>query len=84
MARGLESSGANERDSQQMGTAMNILTATKDFEDWVSRHTHVVKSQLSDKHKQMAESPVQFLRGTFIGGRSYSPKFAGSCAKRLQ
>jgi hypothetical protein len=44
---------------------MDILTATKDFEKWVSRHTDVVKSQLSDKHKQMAASPVQFLRGTF-------------------
>jgi hypothetical protein len=32
-----------------MGTAMNILTATKNFEGWVGRHTHVVKSQLSDK-----------------------------------
>src|ERR1035438_3395725 len=44
---------------------MDIRTATKDFEKWVSRHTHVVKSQFSDKHIQMAESPVQFLRGTF-------------------
>ena len=44
---------------------MDILTATKDFEKWVSRHTCVVKSQFSDKHKQMAASPVQFLRGTF-------------------
>jgi hypothetical protein len=44
---------------------MDIQTATRDFEKWVNRHTHVVKSQLSDKHKQMAESPVQFLRGTF-------------------
>jgi hypothetical protein len=44
---------------------MNILTATKDFEKWVDRHTDVVKTQLSDKHKQMAKSPIQFLRGTF-------------------
>jgi uncharacterized protein (DUF2252 family) len=44
---------------------MDILTATKDFEKWVSPRTDVVKSQFSDKHKQMAESPVQFLRGTF-------------------
>jgi hypothetical protein len=44
---------------------MNILAATKDYEKWVSRHTQVVKTQLSDKHRQMAESPVQFLRGTF-------------------
>jgi uncharacterized protein (DUF2252 family) len=44
---------------------MDILTATKDFEKWVSSRIRVVKSQFSDKHKQMAESPVQFLRGTF-------------------
>ncbi len=44
---------------------MDVLTATKDFEKWVGSHTHVVKTQLSEKHKQMAESPVQFLRGTF-------------------
>ena len=44
---------------------MDILTATKDFEKWVGSRTHVVKAQLSDKHRQMAESPVQFLRGTF-------------------
>lgn len=46
-------------------TTMDILTATKDFEKWVSRHTHVVKTQFSGKHRQIAESPVQFLRGTF-------------------
>ena len=46
-------------------TAKDILTATRDFEEWVRRRTRVVKSQLSDKHRQMAESPVQFLRGTF-------------------
>jgi hypothetical protein len=61
---------------------MNILTATTDFEKWVSGHTHVVKSQFADKHKAMAESPVQFLRGAFIGGRSCFPKSARNCAKR--
>jgi uncharacterized protein (DUF2252 family) len=44
---------------------MDILTATRDFDKWVSRRTDVIKGQLSDKHKQMAASPVQFLRGTF-------------------
>jgi uncharacterized protein (DUF2252 family) len=44
---------------------MDMLTATKDFERWVSRHIDVVKGQFSAKHKQMAESPVQLLRGTF-------------------
>jgi hypothetical protein len=45
---------------------VDILTATKGFEKWVGSRTDVVKSQLTDKHRQMAESPVQFLRGTFL------------------
>lgn len=44
---------------------MDVLTATRDFETWLSRHIPVVKNQLSDKHAMMAESPVQFLRGRF-------------------
>jgi uncharacterized protein (DUF2252 family) len=44
---------------------MDFVAATKDFEKWVGGHARVVKSQLSDKHRHMAESPVQFLRGTF-------------------
>jgi hypothetical protein len=48
-----------------MGRAMDIATATTEFEKWVGGHMQVVKNQFSDKHKQMAESPVQFLRGTF-------------------
>jgi len=53
---------------------MNILTATKDFENWVSRHTHVVKSQFSDKHKQMAESPSSSCAARFTGGRFHRLK----------
>jgi hypothetical protein len=54
---------------------MDILTATKDFEKWVGGHTHVVKSQFSGKHRQMAESPVQFLRGTFYRWTQLFPEF---------
>jgi uncharacterized protein (DUF2252 family) len=60
---------------------MDILTATKDFEKWVSRHTRVVKSQLSDKHKQMAESPVQFLRGTFYRWTQLFPEICPDLRK---
>jgi hypothetical protein len=45
--------------------AMDILTANKAFELWVGRHISLVPSQLADKHRLMAESPVGFLRGTF-------------------
>lgn len=60
---------------------MDILTATKDFEQWVSRHTHVIKTQLSDKHKQMAESPVQFLRGTFYRWTQLFPEICPELRK---
>ena len=60
---------------------MDILTATKDFEKWVSGHTDVVKAQLSDKHKQMAESPVQFLRGTFYRWTQVFPEVCPDLSK---
>lgn len=53
---------------------MDVLTATKEFEHWVSRHIPVVRDQLSDKHKLMAKSPVQFLRGTFYRWAELFPK----------
>ena len=60
---------------------MNILTATRDFEKWVSGRTNVVKTQLSDKHKQMAESPVQFLRGTFYRWTQLFPEVCPDLTK---
>jgi hypothetical protein len=60
---------------------MDILTATKDFEKWVSRRTDVVKTQLSAKHRQMAESPVQFLRGTFYRWTQVFPEICPEVSK---
>jgi uncharacterized protein (DUF2252 family) len=60
---------------------MDILTATRDFEMWVGRHTAVVKNQLSYKHKLMAESPVQFLRGTFYRWAQLFPEVCPDLSK---
>ena len=60
---------------------MDIITATKDFEKWVSRHTDVVKNQLSLKHTQMAESPVQFLRGTFYRWTQLFPEICSDLVR---
>ncbi len=60
---------------------MDILAATKDFEKWVSARTDVVKTQLSDKHRQMAESPVQFLRGTFYRWTQLFPEICPDLGK---
>ena len=64
-----------------MKTSMDIQTATRDFEKWVSGHTEVVKSQFSDKHKQMAESPIQFLRGTFYRWTQLFPEICPQLRK---
>jgi hypothetical protein len=53
---------------------MNILRATKEYETWISGHISVVRSQLSDKHRKMAEDPVQFLRGSFYRWAQVFPK----------
>jgi hypothetical protein len=43
---------------------MTIVEATHDFESWLARQTTVVRTQLTEKHRRMAESPLIFLRGT--------------------
>ena len=53
---------------------MHILRATKEYETWISGHISVVRSQLSDKHRKMAEDPVQFLRGSFYRWAQMFPK----------
>jgi uncharacterized protein (DUF2252 family) len=63
------------------GDSVDILTATKDFENWVCGHTDVVKRQLADKHSQMADSPVQFLRGTFYRWTQLFPEICPDVRK---
>ena len=60
---------------------MNIVTATSDFENWVGHHTQLVKTQLAEKHRQMAKSPVQFLRGTFYRWTQIFPEICPELAK---
>ena len=43
---------------------MDIVEATREFEKWLERKTAVVRSQLTAKHRAMAEGPLEFLRGT--------------------
>jgi uncharacterized protein (DUF2252 family) len=43
---------------------MNIIEATRSYEAWLGRQTHVVRADLQAKHQRIAESPFVFLRGT--------------------
>ena len=44
---------------------MNIITATKDYETWLGRRTHLVPADLKLKHQFMAAAVFPFLRATF-------------------
>lgn len=44
---------------------MNIVKATKKYEEWLGSHLHIVEQDLRLKHDRMAESQFCFLRATF-------------------
>ena len=44
---------------------MNIVKATKKFEDWVRLHIRMVERDLQFKHQQMAAGLFSFFRATF-------------------
>jgi Uncharacterized protein conserved in bacteria (DUF2252) len=44
---------------------MNIIKATKKYEDWLRRHIRIVEPDLRFKHEQMAAALFPFFRATF-------------------
>jgi len=44
---------------------MDILESTREFERWMAERIPIVKPDLAQKHKRMADSAFVFLRGTF-------------------
>jgi len=46
-------------------TLLNVVKSTRQYEDWLSTHTQLVKPDLRLKHERMAEAPFPFLRATF-------------------
>ncbi|MEO7142960.1 MAG: DUF2252 family protein [Bryobacteraceae bacterium] len=60
---------------------MRIETATREFENWLSGCVPLVRSQLTLKHKHMAEDPVQFLRATFYRWAQVWPEVCPDLAK---
>jgi hypothetical protein len=56
-------SASNQPTSKEK--AIDIQSATSGYEGWMRSCTKVIQTDLRSKHKQMRESPFQFLRGTF-------------------
>jgi hypothetical protein len=44
---------------------MNVLKATADFEQWLSKRIPLVRQDIALKHMHMAEAPFPFFRATF-------------------
>src|ERR1700716_4249171 len=46
--------------------SMNIVKATKQYEDWLGLHIRIVEPDLRFKHEQMAAALFPFFRATFF------------------
>jgi hypothetical protein len=60
---------------------VNIVKATRRYEEWVGRHTPLVKRDLSLKHERMAEAVFPFLRATFYRWIQTWPEVCSDLAK---
>jgi uncharacterized protein (DUF2252 family) len=60
---------------------MNIVKATRHFEQWLSSHTTLVKADLRLKHQRMAEAAFPFLRATFYRWVQIWPEICPELAK---
>src|SRR4029077_16484524 len=62
-------------------TPMNVVKATRRYEDWLKRHTPLVKADLILKHQRMSEGVFPFLRATFYRWMQLWPELCSSSAK---
>src|ERR1700675_3583366 len=53
---------------------MNIVKATKQYEDWLALHIRIVEPDLRFKHEQMAAALFPFFRATFYRWLQVWPK----------
>ena len=60
---------------------MNIVKATRKYEDWLRLHTSVVESDLRLKHQRMKESAFIFLRATFYRWVQMWPEICSDIAR---
>jgi|SRR5438445_5016212 len=60
---------------------MNVVKATRQFEDWLGRHTDIVKRDLRLKHARMKEAIFPFFRGTYYRWAQLWPKICADLSK---
>lgn len=62
-------------------TVLNIVKATRRFEQWLARQTLIVKADLGFKHQRMAEAIFPFFRATFYRWAQLWPEICPDLAK---
>ena len=60
---------------------MNVVKATRQFEDWLTHHTEIVKPDLRIKHQNMKAEVFPFLRATYYRWAQVWPKVCPELAK---
>lgn len=60
---------------------MNVVKATRQFEDWLGHHLVLVKKDLQFKHRNMKEAVFPFLRATYYRWAQIWPKVCPELAK---
>ncbi|MBZ5678770.1 MAG: DUF2252 domain-containing protein [Acidobacteriia bacterium] len=60
---------------------MNVVKATRQFEDWLGRRTDLVKRDLRLKHRRMKEEIFPFFRATYYRWAQLWPKVCHDLAK---
>jgi hypothetical protein len=60
---------------------MNIVKATAKYEEWLSRHLHLLDPDLALKHAQMRSAPFPFLRATFY---RWAQVWGGICPQEVK
>jgi hypothetical protein len=60
---------------------MNVVKATRQFEDWLAHRTHIVQKDLRLKHVNMKSAVFPFLRATYYRWAQLWPKVCPDLAK---
>lgn len=60
---------------------MNIVKATRQFEDWLARRTPIVKKDLRLKHRDMKTAEFPFFRATYYRWAQLWPKVCPELAR---
>jgi len=63
---------------------MNVVKATRQFEDWLGRRTEIVEKDLRFKHRNMKGEVFPFLRATYYRWAQVWPKVCADLARAPQ